>query len=125
MSLLSTWGKILNNMKLRFGASATYGGGKHNKLMSQRTLYHNTPKQGGNKFEIGRTADEESDKVKHVSVPSTAVESVTYEPKKENLKVNFVNGKHAYDYPATKEEFKDFLESDSKGRAVRKLRTYY
>ena len=45
--------------------------------------------------------------------------------KKENLKVNFVNGKHPYDYPATKEEFKDFLESDSKGRAVRKLRTYY
>lgn len=125
MSLLSAWNKILNDMKLKFGASATYGGGKHNKLMSQRTLYHNTPKHGGNKFEIGSTADEESDKVKHVSVPSTAVESVTYEPKKENLKVNFVNGKHSYDYPATKDEFKEFLESDSKGRAVRKLRTYY
>lgn len=124
MPLLSTWEKILNNMKLRFGASATYGG-KHNKLMSQRTLYHNSKNKGGNVFEIGRTSDEESNKVKHVSVPSTAVESVTYEPKKENLKVNFVNGKHAYDYPATKEEFKNFLESDSKGRAVRKLRTYY
>lgn len=112
-------------MKMKFGASATYGGKKNNQLMSERTLYHNSPKRGGNIFEIGRTADEESNKVKHVSVPSTAVESVTYEPRKENLKVNFVNGKHAYDYPATKEEFKNFLNADSKGRAVRNLRTYY
>ena len=37
--------------------------------------------------------------------------------------VSLVDGK-TITFP-TKEEFKDFLESDSKGRAVRKLRTYY
>lgn len=125
MSLLSAWNRVLNDLKLKFGASATYGGSKNNQLMSERTLYHNNGRKGGNTFQIGRTADEESNAVKHVQVPSTAVKSVTYNPKKENLEVNFVNGKHGYDYPATKEEFKAFMNSDSKGRAVRNLRTYY
>lgn len=110
----------MNNVRMSLGQSATYGNGKRNQLMSYRTLRHGK----GNTFDIGKT-DEESDTIKRVQVPSTAVKSVTYNPKRQNLEVNFVNGKHGYDYPATKEEFKKFLESDSKGRAVRNLRTYY
>lgn len=122
MSFLSVWNNIKNNIKLGLGQSATYGGNKNNQLMSYRTLKHYS--KGGNVFDIGRT-DDESNTIKQVRVPSTCVESVTYNPKKENLEVNFVNGKHPYDYPATKKEFKDFINADSKGRAVRDLRTYY
>ena len=122
MSAFSVWNNIKNNLKLALGMSATYGGKKNNQLMSYRTLRHYGKE--GNVFDIGKSNDE-TDTIKQVQVPSTCVKSVTYNPKKENLEVNFVNGKHPYDYPATKEEFKDFINSESKGRAVRELRTYY
>ena len=47
-----------------------------------------------------------------------------WNPKAQNAEVTFVGGKKSYSYPMTREEFKSFMNADSKGRWINQARTY-
>ena len=64
---------------------------------------------------------EENPGSKVISLPSTAIDSVGYNPEEEIASIKFVNGKKVYDYSVSPEEFKDFMNAPSKGRHVSKL----
>lgn len=73
---------------------------------------------------IGKDIQAETDRYIDNAVPSTAVQSIDYDPKAQNAEVTFVGGKKSYSYPMTKEEFKSFMNADSKGRWINNARTY-
>lgn len=79
---------------------------------------------GGQTLIGDETANNPDSKYVENAVNSTAVQSVEWDPKAENAKVTFVGGKKQYDYPCTKQEFKDFQNAPSKGRWINKARTY-
>lgn len=59
-----------------------------------------------------------------VSLPSTAIEDVAYNPENEVATITFVGGGKGYDYKVTPKEFNDFMNAPSKGRHVAKLWNY-
>lgn len=90
--------------------------------LSQRTFFKNpeTDSYIDGKIEVGdeKTSDEE----KVVSVQSTAIQSIKYDPKKQRAYVVFKNGNGTeYTYKVSPEEFDDFLNAASKGRHVARL----
>lgn len=89
--------------------------------LSQRTFFRN-PETGsfvGGKVEIGD--EKTSDKEQVLSVVSTAIQSIKYDPKKQRAYVVFKDGDgKEYTYKVTPEEFDDFLNASSKGRHVAK-----
>ena len=89
--------------------------------LSQRTFFKNpeTDSYIDGKIEIGD--EKTSDKEKVVSVISTAIQSIKYDPKKQRAYVVFKNGNGTeYTYKVSPEEFDDFLNAASKGRHVAK-----
>ena len=89
--------------------------------LSQRTFFKNpeTDSYIDGKIEIGD--EKTSDKEKVVSVVSTAIQSIKYDPKKQRAYVVFKNGNGTeYTYKVSPEEFDDFLNAASKGRHVAK-----
>ena len=87
--------------------------------LSQRTFFKNpeTASYIDGKIEIGD--EKTSDKEKVVSVVSTAIQSIKYDPKKQRAYVVFKNGNGTeYTYKVSPEEFDDFLNAASKGRWV-------
>lgn len=89
--------------------------------LSQRTFFKNpeTDSYIDGKIEIGD--EKTSDKEKVVSVQSTAIQSIKYDPKKQRAYVVFKNGNGTeYTYKVSPEEFDDFLNAASKGRHVAK-----
>ena len=89
--------------------------------LSQRTFFKNpeTDSYIDGKIEIGD--EKTSDKEKVVSVQSTAIQSIKYDPKKQRAYVVFKNGNGTeYTYKVSPEEFDDFLNAASKGRWVAK-----
>ena len=89
--------------------------------LSQRTFFKNpeTDSYIDGKIEIGD--EKTSDKEKVVSVVSTAIQSIKYDPKKQRAYVIFKNGNGTeYTYKVSPEEFDDFLNAASKGRHVAK-----
>lgn len=89
--------------------------------LSQRTFFKNpeTDSYIDGKIEIGD--EKTSDKEKVVSVVSTAIQSIKYDPKKQRAYVVFKNGNGTeYTYKVSPEEFDDFLNAASKGRWVAK-----
>ena len=90
--------------------------------LSQRTFFKNpeTDSYIDGKIEIGD--EKTSDKEKVVSVVSTAIQSIKYDPKKQRAYVIFKNGNGTeYTYRVSPEEFDDFLNAASKGRHVAKV----
>ena len=90
--------------------------------LSQRTFFKNpeTDSYIDGKIEIGD--EKTSDKEKVVSVVSTAIQSIKYDPKKQRAYVVFKNGNGTeYTYKVAPEEFDDFLNAASKGRHIAKL----
>ena len=90
--------------------------------LSQRTFFKNpeTDSYIDGKIEIGD--EKTSDKEKVVSVVSTAIQSIKYDPKKQRAYVVFKNGNGTeYTYKVSPEEFDDFLNAASKGRHIAKL----
>ena len=90
--------------------------------LSQRTFFKNpeTDSYIDGKIEIGD--EKTSDKEKVVSVVSTAIQSIKYDPKKQRAYVIFKNGNGTeYTYRVSPEEFDDFLNAASKGRHIAKL----
>ena len=90
--------------------------------LSQRTFFKNpeTDSYIDGKIEIGD--EKTSDKEKVVSVVSTAIQSIKYDPKKQRAYVIFKNGNGTeYTYKVAPEEFDDFLNAASKGRHIAKL----
>lgn len=90
--------------------------------LSQRTFFKNpeTDSYIDGKIEIGD--EKTSDKEKVVSVISTAIQSIKYDPKKQRAYVIFKNGNGTeYTYKVSPEEFDDFLNAASKGRHVAKV----
>ena len=90
--------------------------------LSQRTFFRNpeTDSYIDGKIEIGD--EKTSDKEKVVSVQSTAIQSIKYDPKKQRAYVVFKNGNGTeYTYKVSPEEFDDFLNAASKGRHVAKV----
>ena len=90
--------------------------------LSQRTFFKNpeTDSYIDGKIEIGD--EKTSDKEKVVSVVSTAIQSIKYDPKKQRAYVIFKNGNGTeYTYKVSPEEFDDFLNAASKGRHVAKV----
>lgn len=90
--------------------------------LSQRTFFKNpeTDSYIDGKIEIGD--EKTSDKEKVVSVVSTAIQSIKYDPKKQRAYVIFKNGNGTeYTYKVSPEEFDDFLNAASKGRWVAKV----
>ena len=73
---------------------------------------------------IGNDVQAKSDKYIEDAVPSTAIQSIEWDPKTENAKVQFRGGNKNYDYPMTREELDSFLTADSKGRWINQARTY-
>ena len=89
--------------------------------LSLRTFFKNpeTDSYIDGKVEIGD--EKTSDKEKVVSVVSTAIQSIKYDPKKQRAYVIFKNGDGTeYTYKVSPEEFDDFLNAASKGRHVAK-----
>ena len=89
--------------------------------LSQRTFFKNpeTDSYIDGKIEVGD--EKTSDKEKVVSVVSTAIQSIKYDPKKQRAYVIFKNGNGTeYTYKVAPEEFDDFLNAASKGRHVAK-----
>ena len=89
--------------------------------LSQRTFFKNpeTDSYIDGKIEVGD--EKTSDKEKVVSVVSTAIQSIKYDPKKQRAYVIFKNGNGTeYTYKVSPEEFDDFLNAASKGRHVAK-----
>ena len=89
--------------------------------LSQRTFFKNpeTDSYIDGKIEVGD--EKTSDKEKVVSVVSTAIQSIKYDPKKQRAYVIFKNGNGTeYTYKVSPEEFDDFLNATSKGRWVAK-----
>lgn len=89
--------------------------------LSQRTFFKNpeTDSYIGGKIEVGD--EKTSDKEKVLSVQSTAIQSIKYDPKKQRAYVIFKNGNGTeYTYKVSPEEFDDFLNAASKGRHVAK-----
>ena len=90
--------------------------------LSQRTFFK-TPETDSyidGKIEIGD--EKTSDKEKVVSVVSTAIQSIKYDPKKQRAYVIFKNGNGTeYTYKVSPEEFDDFLNAASKGRHIAKV----
>lgn len=89
--------------------------------LSQRTFFKNpeTDSYIDGKIEVGD--EKTSDKEKVVSVQSTAIQSIKYDPKKQRAYVIFKNGNGTeYTYKVSPEEFDDFLNAASKGRWVAK-----
>lgn len=87
--------------------------------LSQRTFFKNpkTDSYIDGKIEVGD--EKTSDKEKVVSVQSTAIQSIKYDPKKQRAYVVFKNGNGTeYTYKVSPEEFDDFLNAASKGRWV-------
>ena len=87
--------------------------------LSQRTFFKNpeTDSYIDGKIEVGD--EKTSDKEKVVSVVSTAIQSIKYDPKKQRAYVVFKNGNGTeYTYKVSPEEFDDFLNAASKGRWV-------
>lgn len=87
--------------------------------LSQRTFFKNpeTDSYIDGKIEVGD--EKTSDKEKVVSVVSTAIQSIKYDPKKQRAYVIFKNGNGTeYTYKVSPEEFDDFLNAASKGRWV-------
>ena len=90
--------------------------------LSQRTFFKNpeTDSYIDGKIEIGD--EKTSDKEKVVSVVSTAIQSIKYDPKKQRAYVIFKNGNGTeYTYKVAPEEFDDFLNAASKGRHVARV----
>lgn len=90
--------------------------------LSQRTFFKNpeTDSYIDGKIEVGD--EKTSDKEKVVSVISTAIQSIKYDPKKQRAYVIFKNGNGTeYTYRVSPEEFDDFLNAASKGRWVAKV----
>lgn len=90
--------------------------------LSQRTFFKNpeTDSYIDGKIEIGD--EKTSDKEKVVSVVSTAIQSIKYDPKKQRAYVIFKNGNGTeYTYKVSPEEFDDFLNAASKGRHIAKV----
>ena len=90
--------------------------------LSQRTFFKNpeTDSYIDGKIEVGD--EKTSDKEKVVSVISTAIQSIKYDPKKQRAYVIFKNGNGTeYTYKVSPEEFDDFLNAASKGRHIAKL----
>lgn len=90
--------------------------------LSQRTFFKNpeTDSYIDGKIEVGD--EKTSDKEKVVSVQSTAIQSIKYDPKKQRAYVVFKNGNGTeYTYKVAPEEFDDFLNAASKGRWVAKV----
>lgn len=90
--------------------------------LSQRTFFKNpeTDSYIDGKIEVGD--EKTSDKEKVVSVQSTAIQSIKYDPKKQRAYVIFKNGNGTeYTYKVAPEEFDDFLNAASKGRHVAKV----
>ena len=90
--------------------------------LSQRTFFKNpeTDSYIDGKIEVGD--EKTSDKEKVVSVVSTAIQSIKYDPKKQRAYVVFKNGNGTeYTYKVSPEEFDDFLNAASKGRWVAKV----
>ena len=89
--------------------------------LSQRTFFKNpeTDSYIDGKIEVGD--EKTSDKEKVVSVQSTAIQSIKYDPKKQRAYVVFKNGNGTeYTYKVSPEDFDDFLNAASKGRHVAK-----
>ena len=90
--------------------------------LSQRTFFKNpeTDSYIDGKIEVGD--EKTSDKEKVVSVQSTAIQSIKYDPKKQRAYVVFKNGNGTeYTYKVSPEEFDDFLNAASKGRWVARV----
>ena len=90
--------------------------------LSQRTFFKNpeTDSYIDGKIEVGD--EKTSDKEKVVSVVSTAIQSIKYDPKKQRAYVVFKNGNGTeYTYKVSPEEFDDFLNAASKGRHVARV----
>ena len=90
--------------------------------LSQRTFFKNpeTDSYIDGKIEVGD--EKTSDKEKVVSVVSTAIQSIKYDPKKQRAYVVFKNGNGTeYTYKVSPEEFDDFLNAATKGRHVAKV----
>lgn len=90
--------------------------------LSQRTFFKNpeTDSYIDGKIEVGD--EKTSDKEKVVSVVSTAIQSIKYDPKKQRAYVIFKNGNGTeYTYKVSPEEFDDFLNAASKGRHIAKV----
>ena len=90
--------------------------------LSQRTFFKNpeTDSYIDGKIEVGD--EKTSDKEKVVSVVSTAIQSIKYDPKKQRAYVIFKNGNGTeYTYKVSPEEFDDFLNAASKGRHVARV----
>lgn len=106
---MNFWKNIQQNVKLAMNQPVTV-----DRLRSGRTFSKgNDGTYMSGDIEVGKTAN---GKYVNNAVNSTAIKSVEFDPKTENAKVVYQGGPKKYDFPMTKEEFKNMQNSPSKGR---------
>lgn len=92
-----------------------------NRPYSDRTFTRNPEGSFvGGEMLIGNEKESHPDS-EVVSLPSTAIADVGYDPKNEVASIKFVDGDKTYDYSVSPQEFSEFLNAPSKGRHVAKL----
>ena len=114
------WNNISKSLGKRIGGygSPEYSGGAASNSMMQTLNRNNMVIQ--NKPASLRYGDDDSmegAKEEAHGVDSTAVNSVAYDPKTEEMSIQFTNNPTEYDFVnVPKDKFKDFMKSSSKGR---------
>lgn len=101
-----------------------------NLLTSERTFTKNDEGSYiGGEMTIGRPSKEEKEKMekehkapKTLSIPSTAISKVRYDPEQQICWVKYRSGKEWYSFSMTPEEFKAYMAAPSKGRHTQKMR---
>ena len=129
------WNNIMNSLKARKG-EFTGTSGNEAKIekaiekgksinISNPTSFRTYQNVGNgtlneNDIDVGLTSG------KGAELASTAIKNIEFDPASENAKITFTSSDKQYDYPMTPEEFKSFINADSKGRWVNKeARKYY
>ena len=129
------WNNIMNSLRARkgeFTGTSDNEASISKRLENDKTVNISNPTSYRTYQNVGEGTLNEDDidigltSGKGAELASTAIKSIEFDPASENAKITFTSSDKKYDYPMTTEEFKSFMNSDSKGRWVNKeARKYY
>lgn len=129
------WNNIMSGLKARKGEFTGTSGNEANiskRLDSNQSVNVANPTSYRTYQNVGKGTLNEDDidvgltSGRGAELTSTAIKNIDFDPASENAKITFTSSDKQYDYPMTPEEFRSFLNADSKGRWVNKeARKYY
>lgn len=129
------WENVVKGMRARKGEFTGTSGNEANiskRVDNDKSVNISNPTSYRTYQNVGKGTLDENDidvgltSGKGAEIASTAIKNIEFDPASENAKITFTSSDKQYDYPMTSEEFRSFLNADSKGRWVNKeARKYY